>query len=79
MFFSFSVFVFDDIDVRSAVHDAALILAIPAVVDAFAAENMLAVHHENVHLVLLDAGGCDRFENVVQPVAVRGEGVGDGE
>ena len=79
MFSAGTVFVFNHIDVVSAVLGSSLRLAIPAVFKASAGENMLTAHGEDVQLVLLYFGGGDGFEDVVQTVAVRSESVGNGK
>ena len=79
MFSAGTAFVFNNIDVVSAVQCSSLRLAVPAVFKASAGENMLAAHGENVQLVLLYISGGDGFENVVQSVAVRSECIGNGK
>ena len=79
MFFSVVIFILDDIDIGAIVHHTTLEFPVPAVFNAFAAEEVLAVHGEYIQLVLQNAGCCDWTENVVQAVTVRGKGVGNGE
>ena len=79
MFSAGTVFVFNNIDVVSAVQGSSLKLSVPAVFKASAGENMLAAHGEYVQLVLVYVGRGDRFEDIVQAVTVGSECIGDGK
>ena len=79
MFSAVSLFIFNDINVISTVHGSSLKLAVPAVFEISAGENMLSAHGEDVQLVLLYLGRGDRFENIIQPVAVGSKSVGNGK
>lgn len=79
MFSAGTVLIFDDINIISAVLCTSLKLSVPAKFNASAGENMLAIHGENVQLILLYIGGGDRLENVIQAVTVWGESVGNGK